>query len=266
MSGARHNQDNARNDAHCPFEEQGYPAVYAVDALDDQELVRFTAHLPACAVCPPAVAEFRSTVAQLPLLVEPERPAPELRARILAAVAAEAGAGPPRRALVAPSPTPLRRRAPQIYALAAVLLLALGLGQLAWNLTLQRDLQRTSADLQQTRAELNQVQGALASTRWQLAAAQAGQPITGELVYLRDRQQAVLVVNGLPALQPDQVYEVWLVNEGSAPVPQTVFLTPTTAIQADLDHYQKIAITIEPGPRGSTAPTSPILAIGSPIQ
>jgi anti-sigma-K factor RskA len=260
MSGARHNRDSARDDASCPFEEQGYPAVYVVDALDGQELVRFIAHLPVCAICPPAVAEFRATVAQLPLLVEPERPSPELRARILAAVAAEAGTEPQRGAPAALSPTPLRRRAPQIYALAAVLLLALGLGQLAWNLTLQRDLQRT-------RAELNQVQGALASTRWQLAAAQAGQPITGELVYLRDRQQAVLVVNGLPALQPNQVYEVWLVNEGSAPVPQTVFLTSTTAIQADLDHYQRIAITIEPGPRGSTAPTSPILAVGSrPMQ
>ncbi len=259
MSGSPYNQDSGQHEPHCSFADQGYPATYALDALDGQELVPFTEHLRTCAICPGAVAEFRTTAAQLSFTAESMAPSPELRARILGAVAAEVSAERRQRVPMAPTPLPLRRRTPQIYALAAVLLLALGLGQLAWNLTLQRNLQ-------QTRAELSQAQGELASTRWQLAAAQSGQTITGEMVYLRDRQQAVLVVNGLPALQANQVYEVWLVNEGSAPVPQTVFLTSTTAIQANLDQYQKIAITIEPGPRGSTAPTSPILAVGSPIQ
>lgn len=260
MSGAPHNHNGERDDLRCPFEEQGFPAAYALDALDGEDLACFVEHLRTCPICPAVVAEFRATAAQLPLGVEPEVPSPALRSRILAAVAADAeterqqgSAAPP------PTPLPLRRRTPQIYAMAAVLLLALGLGQLAWNLTLQRNLQ-------QTRAELNQAQGELATTRWQLAAAQSGQSITGEMVYLRDRQQAVLVIHGLPALQENQVYEVWLVNDGSAPVPQTVFLTPTTAIQANLDKYQKIAITIEPGPHGSTAPTSPVLAVGSPVQ
>ncbi len=259
MSGSPHNQDSGQHELHCSFADQGYPATYALDALDGQEFVPFTEHLQTCTICPGAVAEFRTTAAQLSFAAESVAPSPELRARILGSVAAEASAERRQRVPMAPTPLPLRRRTPQIYALAAVLLLALGLGQLAWNLTLQRNLQ-------QTRAELSRAQGELASTRWQLAAAQSGQTITGEMVYLRDRQQAVLVVNGLPALQANQVYEVWLVNEGSAPVPQTVFLTSTTAIQANLDKYQKIAITIEPGPRGSTAPTSPILAVGSPIQ
>ena len=265
MSGSTHNQDNERDDLACPFEEQGYPAAYALDALDGEELVRFIEHLPSCTVCARAVADFQMMTAQLPLAAELEAPSPALRARILAAVAAEANAERQERDS-APAPLPLRRRAPQIYALAAVLLLALGLGQLAWNLTLQRNLQQTRADLQQTRAELSQAQGELAATRWQLSAAQPGGTITGEVIYLRDRQQAVLIANGLPALQPDQVYELWLLNEGSDPVPQTVFLTATTAFQVDLDQYQKIAITIEPGPRGSTTPTTPILAVASPVQ
>jgi len=256
MSVSPYNQNSERDALACLFEEQGYPAAYALDALDGEELMRFTEHLPSCPICARAVVDSQLTAAQLPLAAELTTPSPELRARILAAVAAEARAEQPQRP---PTPLPWRRRTPQIYALAAVLLLALGLGQLAWNLTLQRNLQ-------QTRAELSQVQGELASTRWQLASAQSGQTITGEMVYLRDRQQAVLVVNGLPALQANQVYEVWLINDGTAPVPQTVFLTSTTAIQANLDQYQKIAITIEPGPRGSNAPTSPVLAVGSPIQ
>lgn len=259
MSEAFHNHDSERDETSCPFEAQGEAAAFALDMLHGEELKRFTEHLPTCNSCPDAVIGFRATAGQLPLAVDAQAPSPELRSRILAAVAEEARAERQQRAPVAPTPLPLRRRTPQLYALAAVLLLALGLGQLAWNLTLQRNLQ-------QTRAELSQVQGDRASTRWQLVSAQPGQTITGELVYLRDRRQAVLVVNGLPALQPNQVYEVWLLNEGSPPVPQTVFLTPTTAIQADLDRYQKIAITIEPGPRGSAAPTSPVLAVGSPVQ
>lgn len=259
MSEALHSRDDEASGGTCRLEEQGYPAAYALDALDGEDLVRFIKHLPTCVTCSGALAEFRVTAAQMPLLVESERPSPELRSRILAAVAADAAAERQHPAPQAPAPVPLRRRTPQIYALAAVLLLALGLGQLAWNLTLQRSLQ-------QTRAELNQTQSELATTRWQLVATQAGQQITGEMVYLRDRQQAVLVVNGLPALQPNQVYEVWLINEGSAPVPQTVFLTSTTAIQANLDQYQKIAITIEPGPHGSAAPTSPPVAVGNPVQ
>jgi len=266
MSQAPHNQDSDQDGTVCPFEEQGYPAAYALDALEGQDLMRFTEHLPTCAICPSAVAEFRATTGQLPFAAGLESPSPELRTWLLATIAAEASAARQQRVHLAPTPLPMRRRIPQIYALAAVLLLALGLGQLAWNLTLQRNLQQTRVELSQVRGELVSTRSELASTRWQLAAAQSGQPITGEMVYLRERQQAVLVVNGLPALQPDQVYEVWLLNAGSAPVPQTVFLTPTTAIQANLDQYQKIAITIEPGPRGSTVPTSPILVVGSPVQ
>lgn len=266
MSEAPQNQDSGQDVTTCPFEEQGYPAAYALDALDGQDVMRFKEHRPTCIRCSAAVTEFQATAAQLLLGVELEAPSPELRARILAAVAAEATVERRRHVPTVSMPIPFRRPTPQIYALAAVLLLALGLGQLAWNLTLQRNLQQTQAALVQTRAELGQTRGELASTRWQLAATQSGQPITGEMIYLRERQQAVLVVNGLPTLQPNQVYEVWLIKDGSPPVPQTVFLTSTTAIQANLDLYQKIAITIEPGPLGSAAPTSPPVAIGSPVQ
>lgn len=251
---------NSGSDSPCPFEEEGYPAACVLGALDDAELARFRAHLPTCARCTAAVAEFSATAGQLPLAIAPETPSPELRTRLLAAVAADAARErQAQQAAQPPAPLPFRRRTPQIYALAAVLLLAVGLGLLAWNLTLQRSLQ-------QARVERDQARNALDVTLWQLAAAQSNQQITGEVVYLRDRQQAVVVVNGLPALQANQVYEVWLVKEGSAPEPQTVFLTSTTAIQANLDRYQKLAITIEPGPRGSTTPTSPILAVASPIQ
>src|SRR4051812_41298385 len=272
MSGrADSTMPNNLNDERCPFEEQGFPAAYALEALDGEELAQFRAHLPTCRFCDAALREFRATTAQFPLLLDPDalpEPSPALRARLLDAVAADLAAE--RAAAPAPLPFPTRRRLPQAYAIAAVLLLALALGQLAWILNLQHDVnqaldQRNQAQQErdQALAERDQAQRSLAVTRWQLAGAQAGQQISGEVVYLRDQQRAVLVINGLPALQPGQVYQIWLIKDGSAPVPEPVFLSGTMALQANLDQYQTLAITIEPGPIGSQAPTSPILVVGS---
>ncbi len=258
MSGQRISDARAIDVSACPFDEQGFPAAFALAALDGDDLTTFRAHLPGCAICEATLHECRVTVTQLPLAVDPaEHPAPSsaLRARLLDAVAAERGTArdvPPPLSLLSRAP----RRLPQAYAVAAVLLLAFGLGLLGWNLNLQREVV-------QARAERDRAQQALVVTRWQLAAVGPGSPITGEVVYLRDRQQAMVVVNGLPALQSGQVYQVWLVKDGSPPVPQTVFLTQTTGVQANLDQYQTLAITVEPGPRGSAAPTTPILVTGS---
>lgn len=258
MSGQSISDARATDVSACPFDEQGFPAAFALAALDGDDLTAFRAHLSGCAICEAALHESRVVVTQLPLAVDPaEHPAPSsaLRARLLDAVAAERGTARDVRPPIALS-SRAPRRLPQAYAVAAVLLLAFGLGLLGWNLNLQREVV-------QARVERDQAQQALVVTRWQLAAVGPGSPITGEVVYLRDRQQAMVVVNGLPALQAGQVYQVWLVKDGSPPVPQTVFLTQTTAVQANLDQYQTLAITVEPGPRGSVAPTTPILVTGS---
>jgi hypothetical protein len=230
--------------------------------------------LPTCPICTAEVATLGTTAAQLPLLIDdtaPEsQPTPALRQRILDAVAAErAPAASP-----APLPFPAARRWAQPYAVAAVLLLALSLGLLAWNLNVQGDLRATRSErdqaqaalaqsqatlattqqeLAQTQKELDQSQAALAETRFQLAST-SGQGASGEITYLPAQQQAVIVVNGLPPLAPGQVYQLWLIT-GNNVQPSTVFLTPTTAVQANLTQFQVAAITIEPGPAGSTAPT-----------
>lgn len=264
MSGREWDNEQIRSiDArHCHFEEQGFPAAYALEALDGDELVAFRQHLAQCAICDAAMGEFRSTVAQLPLALEPEAgpaPSPALRERILGAVATDLAAERERMGAGTPIPFPVRRRVPQAYAVAAVLLLALGLGLLGWNLNLQREVG-------QARAERDAARRELAVTRWQLSGAQAGQRITGEVIYLRDKQRAVVSVQGLPALQPGQVYQIWLIQDGTTPQPATVFLSENTAVQADFEKFSTIAITIEPGPRGSAAPTSPVLVSGSLTQ
>lgn len=264
----------------CLFEEQGFPAAYAFDALDGEEVAEFRVHLEHCPICTAALRDFRWTVTQLPLTLDTDEaigPSPALRARLLDAVAADLAAE--RSQLAPPPPVPFRGRRwiPQAYAIAAVLLLALGLGLIGWNLNLQREvgqarIERDQAAAErdtalreagQVRLERDQALQELATTRWQLGAAQAGQPIKGEVIYLRDQQKAIVSIEGLPDLQAGQVYQIWLIQDGGAPKPETVFLSTTTAVQANFEQFQTLAITVEPGPRGSVAPTTPILAVGN---
>lgn len=243
--------DELSGKADCNYAAEGYPAAYSVDALTGAELLEFRAHLPTCETCTAEVAALRGASAQLAYALDDEavavQPSAELRTRILAAIAEDES----EQAL--PTPTPLGRRVwlPQAYAVAAVLLLMFGLGLLAWNLSLQRDLAQAHIERDQAREAL---------ARWQLSAA-GNSGASGEVVYVREQQQAVIVTRGLPALAPGQVYQLWLIPRDGKPQPSTVFLATTTGVVADLDLYQTIAVTIEPGPTGSQAPTSsPVLA------
>jgi anti-sigma-K factor RskA len=280
MNERERDTSNHINATTCSFEEQGFPAAYAFGALDGDDLAAFRQHLDGCQICTAALRDFRSTVAQLPFAIEEDaelRPSPALRTRLLDAVAADLAAERARAATVAPLSFRARRWIPQAYAIAAVLLLAVGLGLIGWNLSLQREvgqanIERDQAsserdvalrEAEQVRLERDQALRVLATTRWQLSAAQAGQQIKGEVIYLRDQQKAVVSIEGLPDLQPGQVYQIWLIQDGGAPKPETVFLTTTTAVQANFEQFQTLAITVEPGPRGSLAPTSPVLVVGN---
>ena len=273
MNIERRQQFNA---TQCALAEEGYPAAYVLEALDGADLVRFRAHVPHCPVCTAEVATLGVTAAQLPLLLDPDaddapdlQPSPELRTRLLDAIAAERPVVSRQSAEMAePIPFPNVRRWPQFYAAAAVLLLAFSLGLLAWNLDMQGQVRQARNERDQsqstlalTQRELQEAQAALAQTRFQLAST-GGQGASGEIVYLAARQQAVIVVNGLPALAPDQVYQLWLIGDG-APQPSNVFLTPTTAVQANLTQFTVAAITIEPGPTGSATPTTNPLVTAS---
>ena len=273
MTGFRRgNEKSERAGAErCPFDEQGVTAAYALDALEGDERRAFEEHLPGCPVCPGEIASLRAVAAQLPLVVDdaaelgPDAaPSPALRARILDAVAAEArpamaGVGAP------PAPLPFPgRRLPQVYAMAAILLLALGLGLLGWNLTLQREVRELRSDVSRLATERD---AALAVSNLEPTAAAGGRPVTGEVLYLRDRRQAMVTVSNLPPLQPGQVYQLWLIA-GGPPEGAGVLIAPGggtggTMVQGDVTRYQRLAITIEPGPSGSVAPTTPPILAGT---
>ena len=130
------------------------------------------------------------------------------------------------------------------WAAAAAILLVISGGLLAWNLRLQEQIATVPAP--ETIA---------------LAPTDAAPDASGEVTYVPEENLLLLDVRDLPALDPGQVYEVWLIGEEGVPAPAGVFdqATDRHAIVADRGRYTTLAITAEPGPLGTEAPTGEIV-------
>lgn len=109
------------------------------------------------------------------------------------------------------------------------------------------------------------------STAEQIFAAPDVQTISGEIpgggiatvVFSRERDSGVLVMNDVPPPQPGTVYQMWLVDADGAHSAGTMdagaVAPSTTAVIPDLGSSSALAFTIEP-PGGSSQPTSPAFA------
>jgi anti-sigma-K factor RskA len=244
--------------------------AFALGAVDAEEAAAVRAHLATCAECQAEIAELWLAVDSLPSTIEPMEPPPALRDRIAAAIAVEAAspAPAPSTPSAAPAPEPVPTIAPALpvpepvrkpasfwsratpWAAAAAILLLLSTGLLVWNLRLREQVQQATVPVTETIA---------------LAPTDAAPEARGEVTYLPQDNLLVLDVRDLPPLEPDQVYEVWLIGEDGVPAPAGVFDQPTDqhAIVADRDRYDTLAITAEPGPLGTEAPTGEIVATAS---
>jgi len=235
--------------------------AFALGAVDAEEAATVRAHLASCAECQAEMAGLWLAVDSLPDTIEPVEPPLALRDRIAAAIMAQASSPPSvPSALSAPPalepapavPEPIRRPASfwsraTPWAAAAAILLLLSAGLLVWNLRLREQL--ATAPVVETIA---------------LAPTDAAPEAHGEVTYLPQDQLFMVDVRDLPPLKPDQVYEVWLIG-AEGPVPAGVFDQPTDqhAVVADRDRYETLAITAEPGPLGTEAPTGEIVATAS---
>ena len=85
-------------------------AGFVLGALEDEQMTRLREHLSTCAEPHPEIDELGDVVSYLADTLEPVEPPAGLGRRILAAVAAEAAAGPPSpSAKRSPRRPPLRR-------------------------------------------------------------------------------------------------------------------------------------------------------------
>jgi hypothetical protein len=86
---------------------------------------------------------------------------------------------------------------------------------------------------------------------------------TATVVFSRDRNAGVLVMNDVPPPSPGTVYQMWLVSPDGATSAGTMdaeaVAPSTTAVLENLGASTKLRFTVEPG-SGSTQPTGAVIA------
>lgn len=264
-------------------EIHGAVGSYVVNALDDDELSEFEAHLAVCETCQREVVEFSETAAHLGQLVE-AAPPPALRNSVMSAIknvrplppevpaqhedgvrpstviasaaAADQRAGEP---VLDQLAVRRQRRAARLlsFALAAALVVALGLGGWVVSLDRQRDAQV---------AESNRETQLLAApdAKVYTQTMKNGVPVT--FVVSKTSDQALLIGKNLPDPGPGKAYQLWtLKDRGTVAVPNNTFDGGSTRkawFGSGVQAADGVAVTIEPE-GGSLKPSKlpPLVAV-----
>jgi anti-sigma factor RsiW len=230
-------------------------APVALGAADPEETARVEEHAAECAVCREELAGLRAASDVLALAVPQRDPSPALRDSLMATVRAEAaerdGAGahaprpaaaPPRRGLG----ERLRgafggmRPWPAVAVLGVVAALLLG-----WNIALQAGDGSGGDEV-----------AAIA-----LEGTADAPAISGRMIYVPGEDTAVVRLTGLPALDPGDAYQLWVLRDGRAS--SAGLFEPTGPAQAvrvaeDLADADALAVTAQPA-TSRIAPEGPIL-------
>jgi anti-sigma factor RsiW len=244
-------------------------APFVLGALEPDEEAAVREHLRTCSQSHAQFEELGSVVPALAEAVESVEPPPALKARILAAAAADRApdvvvASPP--PLVVPIPIEAHRRGPSpvswvlvaaagiaIVALVAVNLLTLG------RLNASEQHARDVAAVLETGSQPGAVTAVLAPT-------EAGGP--RGLAAVGTDGALTMAVQDLQPTSGSEVYEGWAIVGDEAPVPIGSFTVGDsgtgrldgTGVPAEPG--VTLALTREPGP-GAQTPTLPILTAGT---
>ena len=251
--------------------------AHALGALDDEERRRFEAHLAAgCEECDARIRETGEALILMARSLPSAPPPPEMRGRVLAAVAAEAAASQPsaiRPGLESRSrPEGRTLRSPRYVwwggwatALAAAGLLVV----VGWSLSRARDeLERLRGRVAVLQDELTEREATLRflsdpKVRYVSLGGLAASPgASGWLLWNPETRRGLLLTRGLPAIAVDRAYELWAIA-GSEPVPAGVFGVDAAGrallrlpTLPEGRAFDKFAVTVEPAgglPRPSGA-------------
>jgi anti-sigma-K factor RskA len=211
---------------------------YALNAMPDTERAAIDRQL---AAAPAAVAEaFRDEV----------RAVRETMAVVSAATAAD----PPARlrtvVLAAAQPDTARRSRWRVAVLAAAAAIVVGLAAFGAGIALRPPPTPTMAEQIMAAPDVRTVSGQLAGG-------------TATVLFSRDMNAGVLVMNNVPPPSQGTVYQMWLVGDKgplSAGTMNTAAVAPsTTHMLPNLENSSMLAFTVEPG-NGSPQPTGKIFA------
>lgn len=222
---------------------------YALHALpdderDDLESRLANADLPLADAFYDEVRAVRETMAMV-AASDAQQPRPDLRRQLLSEIDDD-NVVPLRTA--SSSRGSSRRR---MTALAAAAAVAVGLTAVGVGLTLRPPAPQSTAQQVFAASDVHTVSGAIPAGG------------TATVVFSRDRNAGVLVMNDVPPPTPGTVYQMWLVSDSGATSAGTMddkaVAPSTTAVLTDLGSSKKLRFTVEPG-SGSTQPTGQVIA------
>ncbi|GFG73442.1 anti-sigma factor [Mycobacterium botniense] len=218
------------------FELLELAAPYALHAVSDAERADIERRLAAAS--PPVAQAFRDEV----------RAVRETMAAVSAATTADPPAHLRARILAAAKSGNHRNFSWRTVFFAAAASIVVGLAAFGIGIALRPSPAPPVAEQVLAAPDVRTVSGALGSG-------------TATLVFSRDRNAGVLVMNNVPPPSPGKVYQIWLVStHGPRSAGTMGALAPSaTAVVSNLKGSTALAFTVEPGP-GSPQPTGAILA------
>jgi anti-sigma-K factor RskA len=217
---------------------------YALHAMDQSEIDDVNRQLsqapePVAIAFADEVRAVRETMARVSASTALEPPN-YLRERVLAAV----GGG----RVVEMRPSSTRWRTATFAAAAAV---AIGLGAIGVGIAVRPEAKPTAAEQIFAAPDVRTVSGNIPTGG------------TATVVFSRERNAGVLVMNNVDPPKPGTVYQMWLIGangpESAGTMDAAAVAPSTTAVLPDLDGSTTLAFTVEPS-GGSTVPTTPVFA------
>ena len=164
------------------------------------------------------------------------------------------------------APISILSRLPRQWAAAAVLAVV-AVGSIIWALALESRIANKDRELNAQASEIAELRQNANATSYSLLANEGAEGAGGTLLFSLKDQIGVLYVHSLPELSPDEVYQLWYLDDASdAPIPGGTFTVDANGngvvtVNPDTPLYDGVALTTEPE-GGSKAPTSAILLQG----
>jgi anti-sigma-K factor RskA len=258
--------------SHSEYEELA--AGYVLGALEPDDEDAFQRHLDGCPTCAANVRELEAVAGELAYAVPPVDPPDTLWAGIRREIRPEAARRP---AIPEPAAPRARARAPgrsrrllQGLGAAAAVLLVVALS--LWNLDLRDEnaIYRDRVAALERATQLANDPGAALVT---LGGAPDRPGEAQATVIASSRQdRGVLLVENLPPLARDRVYELWGAPGGDfSRAEKALVFQPlrrpgvqTLPFEVPIQPRTAFAITVEPGPDGSDKPTTTPILSGIP--
>jgi anti-sigma-K factor RskA len=259
-------------------------SIYALGALDGEELREFEAHLETgCPLCGQQIQEYSQTVAAIPEALANVRPSADLKDRLMARLDQE---GPSRGVVdfkLAAKPMSSgsgskRSWFPWACAVAAGLALAVSLTRVSnLNRGLAEQQERLNQQLQQLKTlqrllsdekELTQFVAKPGVRVTPLAGTDKSPQAAGQIIWSAQERKALFYASRLPLAPEGKTYQLWIIA-GNKPFDAGIFPVDPQGngflkvpLLAEADKAQKFAVTLEPA-GGVPQPTGAMHLLGS---